>query len=74
MKKLIATHLLAAYLGAGIFSGTLLAQAIPALNIVGIAYNAVMWPAMVYCAPVARDCDPLGSTPEWMQTAMFTFN
>lgn len=69
----VATHALALYLGAGIFGGTLMAQAIPAMNWLAVAVYAALWPGFVYCAPVARDCDVMDIFPMWAQSLMFTF-
>ena len=74
MKKKIITHLIAAYFGAGIFSAAMLMQAIPAMNVFGGAVQMALWPAMVYCAPKKRGCNPLGHLPEWTQRSMFTFD
>ena len=74
MGKTIITHLIALYLGAGIFGGAMLYSAMPALNIFGAGIQAVMWPAMVYCVPKERNCNPLAYLPEWTQQSMFTFN
>lgn len=67
------THSITAYLAVGISHGVLLSMSIPAMNWFGVAAYATTWPRFMYCAPVARDCDPLSSWPMWLQSMMFTF-
>ena len=38
------------YLGAGLFGGLMMKQAIPAMNWLGVTYYALTWPEFVYCA------------------------
>lgn len=68
----VLTHLAAIYLGAGLFGGLMMGQAVPALNWLGIGYYALTWPAQVYCAPDYTRCDPLPNPDgaAWM----FTFD
>lgn len=68
----IATHIAAAYLGAGFFGGLLMAASIPAINVFGIAIYMAIWPRFIYCAPVARECNPLEAFPQWFQALLFT--
>lgn len=64
------SHLLAMYLGAGLFGGVLMAIAIPALNGFGVVYYMLTWPAHVYCAPAERECSavPEPEHAAWMFT------
>ncbi|WP_411839812.1 hypothetical protein [Paracoccus sp. ME4] len=71
MTRLIAAFLLGAYLGAGIFAGLLHQRAVPALNVVGIAWITATWPNLIRCARADAGCDPTG--PEWMRPYIFTF-
>lgn len=57
MSRIILTHLIAAYLGAGLFSGLMMQRAIPALNPLGVAYIAVTWPGQIICARTDSGCD-----------------
>jgi hypothetical protein len=67
----ILSHLASMYVGAGLFGALLMAQAIPAINLFGIAYMTATWPRLIYCTPVERGCDPM--PPEWLGVYMFSF-
>ena len=69
MIRLIFSHGIAVYLGAGVFAASLMGSAIPAINWLGYAYITAAWPHMVYCAPVERGCDPM--PPQWMNGYVF---
>lgn len=69
--KRIATHLLAAYLGAGLFSGLLMQRAIPALNPAGMAYIGLSWPQQIICARTDSGCDT--APPDWIAPYLFSF-
>jgi hypothetical protein len=64
MTRNIITHGLCFYLGAGLFGGLLMATAIPAMNVLGVAYFAATWPMQVYCARPTSECD-YGTAPAW---------
>lgn len=61
------------YVGAGLFGGLLMSQAIPAMNAIGVAVYALIWPRFIYCAPVTRECEALSAFPDWAQALMFSF-
>jgi hypothetical protein len=71
MMKFIATVVVSAYIGAGLFSGLLMQQAIPALNGWGVAYIAATWPRQIICAQVASGCD---AVPTHLVRYLFTFD
>ena len=62
------SHLLAGYVGAGLFGGLLMKMSIPALNPIGVVFYALTWPAFVYCAPTSRNCNMLESIPTSIST------
>lgn len=67
----IATHLLALYIGAGLFGGIIMSRVLP-LTGVGIAYYAATWPQQVYCAAPERGCFAQSDyLPIWFQKLMF---
>jgi hypothetical protein len=68
LTRAVTTHLLAAYLGAGLFAGLLIKQAIPALNPLGVAYITTTWPAQIYCARTSSGCRAMPSEKQahWM--------
>lgn len=75
MGRIIATHLLALYLGAGLFGGLLMQRAIPAMNGVGVAFYAATWPRQIACARVSAGCRDFDEwMPGWMVAALFTFD
>jgi|GEM_PF-2819179 len=71
MGKVI-THIFAAYIGAGLFGALLMSASIPAMNWLGMFTYMSIWPRFIYCAPVARGCNPLDAFPQWAQALMFT--
>lgn len=71
MKKLLLTHLIAFYLGAGVFGALLVKQGVPPINLLGMSYLIGMWPKVLYCTPVNRGCEPM--PPEWLAPFMFSF-
>lgn len=71
MLRAALTHLLAAYLGAGLFLGLLTQRAIPAVNPVGIVIITLTWPNHIRCARIASGCKPI---PEWLSPYVFTFS
>ena len=73
MIRVIITHATTLYVGAGLFGGLLMQQAIPSMNALGVAAYAAIWPVFIYCARAARDCKPLDAFPEWAQALMFSF-
>ena len=68
--KQILIYILCGYLGAGLFGGLMIKQAIPALNAFGVSYYAVTWPYQVYCARTARQCEGF---PDALTPYMFSF-
>ena len=75
MHRYIIVSFLSMYLGAGLFGGLIMKQAIPEMNGLGVAYYAVTWPEHVYCAPVHRGCKPLlARFPVRAQAWFFTFD
>lgn len=58
------------YLGAGIFAGLMMGQAITALNPLGVAAVTLTWPNHIRCARVSSDC---ASIPEWAAPYIFTY-
>ena len=71
MFKKILTHLLAMFVGAGLFGGITIGAAIPAMNIYGVVYYVITWPITIYC--VANNCDPFpgGATGEFVKKLIF---
>ena len=54
MKKII-THLVAAYVGAGLFGGLVMQAAVPPMNNFGVAFYGFTWPAFLVCARTEAD-------------------
>lgn len=72
MIRFVTTHILAAYIGAGLFGGFVMQSAVPAMNLFGVAAYGVTWPAFLYCARTNLDkCDPFGHIPIRVQSMMF---
>lgn len=71
-KKLL-THLMAMYLGAGIFGGFVMYHSIPAMNVIGVAAYAVTWPNFLYCARQDNDCIAMDFIPLKYKAYMFNF-
>ena len=73
MTRLLITHVLAFYLGAGLFAGLLTQRAVPALNSVGVAFIAVTWPEQIRFARISSGCSlPIDRVPEQVQSWMFS--
>ena len=73
MKKII-THLVAAYVGAGLFGGLVMQAAVPPMNNFGVAFYGFTWPAFLVCARTeVEDCNPFDHIPVSVQALMFTF-
>ena len=72
MMKSAITHTIAVYLGAGLFAGLLMQQAIPALNGLGVAYIAATWPNQIRCAKVSAGCNAVPD--EWLAQYLFKAN
>lgn len=67
----IFTHLLAAYLGAGLSLGLIMAQVLP-LSAIGVGVYTVTWPQHVYCARPKANCFGLKEIyPDWLGRLMF---
>ena len=72
MIRPILTHLLALYLGAGLFGGVVMATHLP-LSWLGVTYYTITWPEHIYCARPASNCAPvLSKFPPWAQEWFFT--
>ncbi|MSU91876.1 hypothetical protein GE300_20075 [Rhodobacteraceae bacterium 2CG4] len=72
MVRSLFSHALALYIGAGLFGGLLMAQAVPATTPVGVAYYTVTWPQQIYCARADRDCRRIDEqAPAWLVPLMF---
>ena len=71
ITRVILTHLIAAYLGAGLFSGLLMQRAIPALNPLGVAYITLIWPDQIICARTNSGCD--NTPPPVVAKYLFSF-
>jgi len=70
--KLILTHLVAAYVGAGLFGGLVMQAAVPQMNTFGVAVYGVTWPAFLFCARTdMEDCKPFAHIPMSVQALMF---
>lgn len=75
MARLVLTHILAAYIGAGLFSGLLMQRAIPAINPLGLAFIAVTWPEQIRCGGTVSECEvPIERVSERAQSWMFSFD
>ena len=61
--RIIATHLVAIYLGAGLFAGLLMERAVPAMNAAGVAFVALTWPRQIICARAETACST--TPPAW---------
>lgn len=70
MIRYAAVSLVSLYLGAGLFAGLLMQQAIPAINPLGVALIAATWPNHIRCARVSSGCEPI---PAWASPYVFTF-
>ena len=60
--KAFALGFAVAYLATGLYLGNALARHIPAMNVVGVAYYAVMWPGFVASASWGT---PAPIVPKW---------
>jgi Na+-translocating ferredoxin:NAD+ oxidoreductase RnfD subunit len=67
----IFTHMIAVYIGAGLFGALLMKAAIPAMNPLGMVYFTVSWPQQIICARADSRCDPMPA--EWLARHMFSF-
>ena len=67
--RILATHLIALYIGAGLFGGITMSTFLP-LNWLGVTYYTLTWPEHLYCAQVG--CGPvLTYLPPHMQAWFF---
>lgn len=69
MIRLLATILISAYLGAGLFAGLLMQRAVPTLNPLGVAYIGLAWPQQIYCAGNGDQCST--QPPAWLNPYLF---
>lgn len=66
--------LLTAYLFVGLFAGTTMARAMPALNGLGAFYVAATWPAAMVCAATGALCGYMPPPGSPLANAFFTFS